>query len=136
MNAHQMRARATSARVARFATITASGAPHIVPCCFAIDGDRLYTAVDDVKAKSTLALRRLDNVAAHPRVSVLVDEYREDWAALWWVRMDGDAHLADIGTREHATAVELLRAKYEQYRDHPPVGIATVVDVDTWRAWP
>jgi PPOX class probable F420-dependent enzyme len=131
-----MRARAAAARVACFATVTAPGAPHLVPCCFAVEGDRLYTAVDDVKAKSTLALRRLGNVAAHPRVSVLVDHYAEDWAALWWVRMDGDAHLAALGTRDHATAVELLAAKYEQYRHRPPVGVATVVEVDTWRAWP
>ncbi len=131
-----MRARAAEARVARLATTTTGGDPHVVPCCFAVDGDRLYTAVDDVKAKATTALRRLENVAAHPRVSVLIDHYAEDWARLWWVRMDGDAHVAEPGTREHATAVELLAAKYEQYRRRPPPGPATIVHIDTWRAWP
>jgi PPOX class probable F420-dependent enzyme len=131
-----MRARAAAARVARIATITAGGDPHVVPCCFAVDGDRLFTAVDDVKAKSTMVLRRLGNIAAHPRASVLVDHYAEDWDALWWVRMDGPAHVAEVGALDHATAVELLGAKYPQYRLRPPPGPAIVVAIDTWRAWP
>jgi PPOX class probable F420-dependent enzyme len=131
-----MRARAADARVARLATVTANGEPHVVPCCFAVEGDRLYTAVDDVKAKSTQSLRRLGNVAAHARASVLVDHYAEDWQSLWWVRMDGAARVAGLGTREHATAVELLASKYDQYRLRPPPGPAIVVEVDTWRAWP
>ena len=131
-----MRARAAAARVARLATVTPAGRPHVVPCCFALEGDRLYTAVDDVKAKSTPSLRRLSNIAAHPRASVLVDHYAEDWGALWWVRMDGAARVAEPGTREQSIAVELLVAKYEQYRLRPPPGPATVVDIDMWRGWP
>src|SRR5579862_141699 len=131
-----MRARAAAARVARLATTTPDGRPHVVPCCFAIEGDRLYTAVDDIKQKTSPALRRLANVEAHPRASVLVDEYAEDWAALWWVRMDGPARAWEPGAPAHATAVRLLCAKYEQYRLRPPPGPAVVVDIDTWRAWP
>ena len=131
-----MRARVGAARVARLATTTAQGDPHVVPVCFAIEGDRLYTAVDDVKAKSAAVLRRLRNLAAHPRASVLIDHYAEDWGELWWVRMDGGAAVAAPGDRGHATAVALLAAKYEQYARHPPPGPAIVVEIDTWRAWP
>jgi len=131
-----MRARVAGARVARLATVTETGRPHVVPCCFALEGDRLYTAVDDVKPKTTRSLRRLSNITAHPRASVLVDHYAEEWDSLWWVRMDGAARVADLGTREHATAVELLAAKYDQYRLRPPPGPATVVEIDTWRGWP
>ena len=131
-----MRARAAGARVARFASLTPQGRPHIVPCCLAIEGDRLYVAVDDVKAKSTMSLRRLQNISADPRVSVLVDHYSDDWDTLWWVRMDGTATVAELGTRGHATAVELLAAKYEPYRLQPPPGPAIVVAIGTWRAWP
>jgi PPOX class probable F420-dependent enzyme len=108
----------------------------VVPCCFAVDGDRLYTAVDDVKVKSSAVLRRLRNLAAHPRASVLVDHYTEDWGALWWVRMDGHAEIAAPGAPGHATAVALLAGKYEQYRLRPPPGPAIVIEIDTWRAWP
>jgi PPOX class probable F420-dependent enzyme len=136
VDADVMRLRAADARVARLATLAADGGPHLVPCCFALEGDRFYTAVDDIKAKSTLALRRLSNVVARPRVSVLVDHYAEEWESLWWVRMDGDAHVAEAGAHEHATAIELLSAKYHQYRLQPPPGAVTVVEIDRWRAWP
>ena len=87
----EARERLIRARVARLATVRADGSPHVVPFCFAIgEGDVLYTAVD-AKPKSTLELKRLDNVRANPHVSVLVDHYDEEWTQLWWVRVDGPA---------------------------------------------
>ena len=85
MDEFVMRRRATEARVARLGTVTGEGRPHLVPCCFALDGDALYTAVDDVKVKTTRALRRLDNIAHHRSATVLVDHYDEDWSTLWWM---------------------------------------------------
>src|SRR5712692_6363268 len=85
-----MRARVIDARVARLGTIGATGAPHLVPFCIALDGDVLYSAVDR-KPKRSVRLRRLENAAAEPRVCVLVDHYEEDWSRLWWVRLDGRA---------------------------------------------
>ena len=67
--------------MARLGTVTADGRPHLVPCCFALDGDTFHTAVDGVKVKSTTALRRLDNVRVHPATSILVDHYDDDWTA-------------------------------------------------------
>ena len=67
---------------------TRSGRPHVVPICFAIDGDMLYTAVDE-KPKRTRALQRLRNIEANPRVEVLIDHCDEDWSQLWWVRLRG-----------------------------------------------
>ena len=43
-------------------TADAVGAPHVVPIVFAVDGDRVYSAVD-AKPKRTRALRRLANIA-------------------------------------------------------------------------
>jgi PPOX class probable F420-dependent enzyme len=129
-----MRERVTRARVARLATITDDGRPHLVPCCFALEGDTAYSAVDG-KPKSTLALRRLANLRAHDRASLLVDHYDEDWSTLWWVRVDGVGRLVDDGD-ESANALRLLAAKYEQYRLDPPPGAVIAVDVTTWRAWP
>ena len=51
---------------------------------------RLYSAVDH-KPKRSRALQRLENIAANPAVSLLVDDYAEDWSKLWWVRADGTA---------------------------------------------
>lgn len=129
-----MRRRVEQARVARLATITPEGDPHIVPVCFAIDGDRIVTAIDD-KAKTTTALRRLDNVRAHHQVSLLVDHWSEDWSALWWIRIDGTAHVVDDGP-DLDTAIAALEQKYhDQYGIHPPKGPAIIVEAERWRGW-
>src|SRR4051812_47015508 len=94
------------ARVARLASVTPQGRPHIVPCCFAVTTDTIVTAVDG-KPKSTLALRRLDNVRSNGAVSFVVDHYEEDWSELWWIRVDGDARVLDAGL-ERDTAVAVL----------------------------
>ncbi|MBV8949531.1 MAG: TIGR03668 family PPOX class F420-dependent oxidoreductase [Actinobacteria bacterium] len=133
MDASEMRARFANARVARLATVDEHARPHLVPVCFATEGDAIFSAVD-AKPKSTTALRRLDNIAAHPAVSLLVDEYFEDWTRLWWVRADGDAHVVESGP-EHRDAIDRLAAKYPQYRARPPDGAVVAVQVRRWRGW-
>jgi PPOX class probable F420-dependent enzyme len=131
-----MRKRVADARVGRLATVGPGSAPHLVPCCFVLDGDTAYSAVDG-KPKSTRALRRLDNIRANPNATLLVDFYAEDWGALWWVRVDASARVLDTaGAHEFDHAVELLCAKYEQYRRDPPAGPVVALDVVGWRAWP
>jgi PPOX class probable F420-dependent enzyme len=128
------KARFQAARVARLATVTADGAPHIVPVVFARDGDVIWTAVDD-KPKTTLALQRLANIAANPRVSLVADHYSEDWSQLWWVRADGTARVLPAGTREAWHGIAALVTKYQQYQGHPPSGPVIEVVVDRWREW-
>lgn len=129
-----MRARVGAARVGRLATVTAAGRPHVVPCCFVLAGDVVYTAVD-AKPKSTLALRRLDNIAAHPHASLLVDFYDDDWRQLWWVRVDGTARVL-TGGAERDDALTRLAEKYRQYAETPPPGPMIAIAVSAWRAWP
>src|ERR1700709_181815 len=105
------RARFADARVARLATVRADGSPHLVPICFALDGDTLYSAANH-KPKRSRALQRLENIKANPSVTLLVDEYAEDWSKLWWVRADGIAQIAEPGAEAHTRAVELLCAPY------------------------
>jgi PPOX class probable F420-dependent enzyme len=135
MDPSVVRARVEGARVGRLATVTEGGHPHAVPCVFALVGDVIYTAVDDVKAKTTTSLRRLDNVRAVPRASLLVDHYDDDWAALWWVRVDGAARVLDAG-EERERALDALAAKYAQYVEARPPGAVLAIDAATWRAWP
>jgi PPOX class probable F420-dependent enzyme len=124
-----------SARVARLATVGADGRPHLVPITFAVDGDCVYTAVDH-KPKGTDRLRRLANVAAEPRVSLLADHYDDqDWSALWWARADGAGRIAWPGEEEHEAAVAFLGGRYRQYRCQPPAGPAIVISVSKWRGW-
>lgn len=122
--------RPEDARVARLATVSAAGRPHVVPVCFALDGDTLYTAVDE-KPKSTRRLRRLENIAANPHVEVVIDHWDEDWSHLAWVRLAGRARVVEHDAR----ALELLQAKYPQYREQPPSGPFVVVAIEARREW-
>ncbi len=134
MDGPTMRRRVSQARVARLATVRADGRPHIVPCCFAVDGDIVYSVVD-AKPKASLALRRLENVRLNPSVSLLIDHYTEDWTALWWIRLDGTASVVESGgVRDHALGH--LREKYDQYVREPPPGPVISIIVASWRAWP
>jgi len=128
-----LRRRAEAEPVARLATVDPDGRPHLVPCCFALENDVAYSVVDH-KPKRTTALRRLDNIRAHPSVCLLVDHYEDDWAALWWVRFDGTARVVSDGP-EHDRAIALLCAKYSQYRATPPSGAVVAVDVTAVRSW-
>jgi len=130
----EARARFTAARVARLATADARGIPHLVPIVFAVAGSALYSAVDG-KPKRSLALRRLANVAANPRVAVLADHYDEDWTHLWWVRLDGNGRVLDPAHSEATRARELLAARYPQYRTTPPPGPVLAVDITCWTGW-
>ena len=127
------RGRLDAAPVARLATVRPEGTPHLVVITFARDGDRLVTAVDQ-KPKRTSALQRLRNIEVHPDVSLLVDHYEDDWAQLWWVRVDG---VAEVVTEEPRRAELLppLVAKYPAYRDEPPAGPVLVIDVRRTTSW-
>jgi PPOX class probable F420-dependent enzyme len=128
-----MRERVAAARVGRLATVGPDGRPHLVPICFALEGETLYSAVDE-KPKRSKRLKRLENIRRHPEVTVLVDHYEEDWTRLWWVRLDGVARVLERGP-ERERALELLQAKYEQYRAESPTGPVIAVRVARWRAW-
>jgi PPOX class probable F420-dependent enzyme len=133
MTTDEARARFAAERVARLATVDAGGSPHIVPIAFAMDGNRVVSAVD-AKPKRGVRLRRLENIAANPHVSLLVDHYHEDWRRLWWVRADGTAHIVDGGP-ELTRFLDLLRERYTQYRQVELIGPAIVVEVDSWKGW-
>jgi PPOX class probable F420-dependent enzyme len=128
-----MRELVAQARVGRLATFTPDGSLHLVPICFALAGDVLYTAVDE-KRKRSRRLQRLENVRANPHVAVLVDHYEEDWTRLWWVRLRGRARVLGSGS-EAETALKLLADKYEQYRDRPPGEPVLAVALEEWRGW-
>lgn len=125
-----MRERFANARVARLATVDATGAPHLVPLVFALVGDVIHSAVDG-KPKRHTALRRLANIGHEPRVSVLADHYDDDWAQLWWVRADGVARVLESSP----AGLAALTAKYPQYVTVPPPGPFLEIQVRHWASW-
>lgn len=92
--------------VARVATMLPDGAPHVVPVCPVLDGDRVIFESGAGTAKTV-------NILAEPRVSICWDEYLDDWDALSQVVAFGRAHplVGDARTR----GAELLVAKFPQF---------------------
>ena len=116
-------------RVAHLATADASGAPHVVPVCFAVAGTNAYITVDDKpKRKAGKALKRLLNIAENPSVALVADYYNDrDWSRLGWVMLRGRAEILPTGP-EHDEAQQLLRERYPQMQEmtldgHPVIAI-------------
>ena len=127
-----------SARVAHLATADASGMPHVVPICFAFDGNDFYSPIDE-KPKRTIPskLKRLRNIEENPQVSVVIDRYDENWSQLAYVLVFGQARVL-VGGAKHRKAVTLLRKKYPQYRtmriDRLPMILIRPARVTSWGA--
>ena len=118
------------ARVAILATVDEHGQPLNLPFCFAFDGECLYSPIDEKpKAESARELKRIRNIRANPRVSVVVHRYDdEDWSRLAHIIIQGRASVLTRG-ETHRKAVRLLRRKYPQYRtmtldDRPVIRIS------------
>jgi PPOX class probable F420-dependent enzyme len=126
-----------AARVGHLATVDRRGAPHVVPVCFVLVGDKLYSALDDKpKTVAPTALRRVRNLEVSPFASLVVDRYDEDWGRLAYVQLRGRAALVAPAEPEHADAVRALEEKYPQYRsmrivDRPLIGM----EIERVHAW-
>ena len=104
-------------RVARLATAGADGNPHVIPVCFAFDGEHFYTPLDEKpKRVAGSKLRRVRNIQARPEVALVIDRYDDDWSRLGYVLVQGRAELLASEDAAHAHALKLLRERYSQYR--------------------
>ena len=124
------------ARVATLATIRADGRVDLVPITFAFDDRVLVTAIDH-KKKSTIELKRLDNIRQFPEVTLLVDHYDDqDWKQLWWVRVRGRAKVYESG-KDYERALDILSDRNSQYGEIRPKGPAIVIErteITGWKA--
>jgi PPOX class probable F420-dependent enzyme len=102
-------------RVAHLATAARSGAPHLVPVCFCVDGLSLYITVDEKPKRTDIPLKRVRNILENPAVAVTVDRWDEDWTRLAWIMLRGRADILADGI-EHDRAQEQLRRRYPQYQ--------------------
>jgi PPOX class probable F420-dependent enzyme len=106
-------------RVARLATVDAAGRPLVLPICYIVQGETLYSPTDaKPKRVPVQRLKRLQNIRANPQVALVIDDYHEDWTQLSYVLLHGKAEIiADGPAFEQAIAA--LRDKYPQYRTMP-----------------
>jgi PPOX class probable F420-dependent enzyme len=124
-------------RVARLATADADGHPHVVPVCYAFDGVRFYTPLDEKpKRVAGSELRRVRNIEARHEASLLVDQYDDDWSRLGYVLVHGRADVLMPEDAAHAHALVLLRERYRQYEmmalETHPVIVITPDRVVSW----
>jgi PPOX class probable F420-dependent enzyme len=125
-------------RVAHLATASERGQPHVVPICFAVVGQTVYSAIDEKpKRGEPYRLRRVRNVLTNPHATLVADVYDDaDWTRLGFVLLAGRARMIEPGGDEHARAVASLRERYAQYLDmaldQRPVLALDVERVTTW----
>ncbi|MBI2486016.1 MAG: TIGR03668 family PPOX class F420-dependent oxidoreductase [Deltaproteobacteria bacterium] len=106
-----------SHRVARMATADKLGRPLVVPICYVFDGKNLYTPIDKKpKRVSVRELKRIRNILENPKISIVIDDYYEEWNKLTYVIIHGRAELMESG-EEYQRSLRLLCEKYTQYVD-------------------
>jgi PPOX class probable F420-dependent enzyme len=109
----------------------------VVPVCYAFDGKCIYSALDlKPKRVQGRALKRVRNILQNPLVSLVIDDYSEDWNELAYVLVQGRADLVEDADEQQA-AEAMLRAKYGQYEKLLEKGCAiirvTPNSVVSWR---
>ena len=119
-------------RTGHLATMDTSGTPSVMPVCFALEDDAMYTAIDD-KAKRTRRPRRIRDLATNPRVAFVADRYDEDWSRLGWVMIRGRGDILVSGA-PFERGCELLRHRYAQYATMTlcPLIAIRVLEVRSW----
>ncbi len=106
-----------SHRVARLATADAAGRPHVIPFCYAFDGDHFYFVIDEKPKRQTgRPLKRIRNLLENPQVALVIDDYSDDWLELAYMLVTGTAAIVE-NEDEYARALSLLRERYSQYRE-------------------
>jgi len=95
-----------AAPVCRVATASPDGEPRVIPVCPVFDGvDTLYIDIGP-------GYRTAKHIAANPRVTVLMDDYFDDWSKLRRVSLRCRARRATAAERDGAW--RRIRRKFPQ----------------------
>lgn len=104
-------------RLAHLATVDAGGEPHVVPVCYAYDGERFFIAIDEKPKRPDRTLKRVSNVLETGRAALVIDRYDDaDWSLLAWLMARGSVTMLGPDDSAHERVVALLRERYRQYR--------------------
>lgn len=133
----QQRAFVERCRVGRLTTVDATGEAFTVPICYAFDGVRFFTPIDEKPKRSDRPLKRVRNIEQTGRATLLIDHYDDaDWSRLAWVMIRGVAMVISPGHQWHSGAVGLLRQRHAQYREmRLEAAEMIVLDPDRITSW-
>ena len=106
-----------SHRVARLATSDRCGLPLVIPICYVFDGKYIYTPLDKKSKRVPVKeLKRIRNIAENPNISLVIDDYNEDWSRLRYIIIKGKASVIYRG-KKYIESLRMLSEKYMQYRE-------------------
>lgn len=107
--------------IARLAVSRTGKSPWVSPIVIARAAGSVWSPIDGKPKKGT-HLARVNYVRTSPAVTLLFDEYSDDWEQLWWVRVDAIARVREISATTHEgqhPGLVSLRGKYSQYESVP-----------------
>ena len=131
------------ARVARLATVDSECKPHLIPVVFVFDNGCYFIPIDEKsKRYRPERLKRVKNIQQNPNVTILIDEYNEDWGKLYFIMIQGKASI--IGDKELEQGELLLlervhRLLSDKYLQYQKIGIGKYIimiipqKVITWK---
>ena len=107
------------AHVARLATVDPQSRPHVVPVVFVFHEGSFFVPLDEkTKRVSPSELRRVKNIENNPNVTLLIDEYHDDWKKLCYLLIHGTAGIIGPASDKLVELVhKLLVSKYPQYQE-------------------
>ena len=117
-----------AARVCRIATVRPDRTPHLIPVCPVFDGDSTLYVDLASHGVSAAAFR------SNPSITVLIDEYHDDWSKLQAVILRCRAE--ELAGEEMERAWAMIREKFPQYVtvDWQP-RLTLALYVQDWRQW-
>ena len=126
----------TNRPVAHLATADNDGVPHVVPVCFALTKNTIFTTIDrKPKRGSADHLKRLQNIAVNPNVAFVADHYEDDWGKIGWVLVRGQARILKSG-REYFCGQQALRKQYSQYKDMDLTDLPLIsIEIEVVKSW-
>ncbi len=106
------------AKVARLATVDQKSHPYVVPVVFVFHQNSFFIPLDEkVKTVNARKLKRVKNIEKNPNVTLLIDEYQNDWKKLFFLMIHGKATVIDgKNTKLMDKIHKLLISKYPQYK--------------------
>jgi nitroimidazol reductase NimA-like FMN-containing flavoprotein (pyridoxamine 5'-phosphate oxidase superfamily) len=107
--------------VARLATVGSGGTPHNVPVCPLVDGGKFYFA-------SETNGRKVKNLRANPRATIVFDVYRDSWKGLRGLMLVCAARIVDGS--EFKRIRRKLYKQYPKYESAAPIEPADSVIVE------
>lgn len=131
------------ARVARLATVDSECKPHLIPVVFVFDNGYYFIPIDEKsKRQKPDRLKRVKNIQQNPNVTILIDEYNEDWRKLYFVMIQGMASIIGDKKLEQRELLLLERAHRllsDKYLQYQKIGIGEYIimiipqKVITWK---